>query len=197
MPTDIEFFYDFVSPAAYLAWTQLPRIEKESGARVIRRGFSLGHVFKATGNTPPMQNVPAKGAYMTRDFLRQADALGIPMQFNPVWPFKTVELMRGALAADQMQIGPDYRKAIFTALWAEPQDLTDPDVVKNVLQGQRGLDADAIFELADSGAIKKKLKSNTEEAVERGAFGAPSFFVGDELFWGADRIDQVIEAAKA
>lgn len=197
MATSIEFFYDFVSPAAYLAWTQLRRIENETGAKISRRAFSLGHVFKKTGNAPPMQNVPAKGAYMTKDFLRTADALGVPMQFNPAFPFNSIPLLRGALAADQMQVGPDYRKAIFTAIWVEPQDVTDPDVIKNVLQAQRGLDADAILALSETDEIKKKLKSNTEEAIERGAFGAPSFFVGEELFWGSDRIEQVIAAAKA
>lgn len=196
MATQIEFFYDFGSPTTYLAWTQLRKIEAATGAMVKRRGILLGGIFKATENQSPAFN-PAKAAYMANDLPRFAADYDVPFNFNPFFPINTLHLMRGALAADKMEVGPDYRKAVFTAMWIEPQNMGDPEVVKNVLQSQRGLDADAIFELAQSDDIKRQLIANTEEAVERGAFGAPTWFVGDEMFFGQDRIPHVVAAAKA
>lgn len=193
----IEFFFDFGSPTTYLAHTQLPRIARETGAALQYRPMLLGGVFKATGNTSPV-TVPAKGRWMGDDIARWARRYGVPFTFNPHFPINTLTLMRGAagLQMRQPQSFGRYADAVFDAMWVKPRNLGDAAVLAAVL-GEAGLDADAFMALVGDPEVKAKLVANTEEAVARGVFGAPSCFVGDQMFFGQDRLDFVREAAAA
>jgi 2-hydroxychromene-2-carboxylate isomerase len=193
----VEFFFDFGSPTTYLAWTQLPGICAAAGATLVYRPMLLGGVFQATGNSSPV-NIPAKGKHMLTDMARFARRYGVPMRFNPHFPINTLVLMRGAVGVQLRwpQRFDDYVAAMFTAMWVEGRNMGDPVVVAEVL-GQAGFDAQALLELTADPSIKEGLKKNTEEAVRRGAFGAPTMFVGDQMFFGQDRLDFVKEALAA
>lgn len=192
MSKQIEFFFDFGSPTTYLAWTQLPRIAAAHGASIAWRPMLLGGVFKTTGNHSPIE-VPAKGRYTLHDLARYAKRYGVPLAFNPAFPINTLTLMRGAqgyLGGEGFQ---PYLKAVFEALWVRQQNLGKPEVVAQVL-AEAGFDPDEFLRLVGDEQVKEGLKATTEEAVRRGVFGAPSFFVGDQLFFGQDRLDFVAEA---
>lgn len=194
----VEFFFDVGSPAAYLAWTQLPGLAAATGATLVHRPMLLGAVFKATGNRSPTE-VAAKGRYVRADFERHAARYGVPLRFNPHFPVNTLLLMRGATAM-QMQDGgarfDAYCSAIFRALWVDGQNLNEPALVGRVLQ-DAGFDPAAVLALASREDVKERLKATTEEAVARGVFGAPTLFVGAQMFWGQDRLDWVREALAA
>jgi 2-hydroxychromene-2-carboxylate isomerase len=193
----IEFFFDFGSPTTYLAHTQLPRIAHETGATLQYRPMLLGGVFKATGNTSPV-TVPAKGRWMGQDIARWAKRWGVPFTFNPHFPINTLTLMRGAVGLQMRQPASftRYVDAVFQAMWVTPRNLGDAAVLAATLT-EAGFDADAFMALVGDPEVKAKLVANTEEAVARGVFGAPSCFVGDQLFFGQDRLDFVREAATA
>lgn len=193
----VEFFFDFGSPTTYLAWTQLPGICAAAGATLVYRPMLLGGVFQATGNASPV-TVPAKGKYMLTDMARFARRYGVPMRFNPHFPINTLLLMRGAVGVQARwpQRLEDYVAAMFTAMWVEGRNMGDPSIVAEAL-GQAGFDAQALLALTADPAVKEGLKQNTEEAVRRGAFGAPTMFVGDQMFFGQDRLDFVKEALAA
>jgi 2-hydroxychromene-2-carboxylate isomerase len=197
MSKTIEFFFDFGSPTTYLAHTQLPRIAREAGADLIYRPMLLGGVFKATGNASPV-TVPAKGRWMGQDIARWARRWGVPFTFNPHFPINTLTLMRGAagLQLRRPQEFARYVDAVFQAMWVAPRNLGDAPVLTAML-AEAGFDAEAFLALVADPDVKARLIANTDEAVERGAFGAPSCFVGDELFFGQDRLDFVREAAAA
>ena len=193
----VEFYFDFGSPTTYLAWTQLPGICAAAGATLVYRPMLLGGVFQATGNASPV-TIPAKGKYMLTDMARFARRYGVPMRFNPQFQINTLGLMRGAVGVQLrwQQRFEDYVSAMFTAMWVEGRNMGDPAIVAETL-GQAGFDAQALLELTADPAIKEGLKKNTEEAVRRGAFGAPTLFVGDQMFFGQDRLDFVREALAA
>lgn len=193
----VEFFFDLGSPTTYLAWTQLPAICAAAGATLIYRPMLLGGVFQATGNASPV-TVPAKGKYMLTDLARYAQRYGVPLRFNPHFPINTLALMRGAVGLQmrEPQRFDDYVAAMFKAIWVEGRNMGDPMVVADALT-QAGFDAQAVLALTADPAVKDALKSNTEEAVRRGAFGAPTMFVGDILFFGQDRLDFIREALAA
>ena len=195
MPTAIEFLFDFGSPTTYLAHTQLPRIAAETGARVDYLPVLLGGVFKATGNQSPVM-VPAKGRWMGQDIQRFARRYGVPFKFNPHFPINTLALMRGAVAFQmkQPQRFMPYVDAVFRALWVEPTNLGDPAVLAATLEAA-GFKADEFQALIGDADVKARLIANTEAAVARGMFGAPTFFVGQEMHFGQDRLDFVREAA--
>ncbi|HTP74456.1 MAG TPA: 2-hydroxychromene-2-carboxylate isomerase [Burkholderiaceae bacterium] len=195
MPTAIEFLFDFGSPTTYLAHTQLPRIAAETGARVDYLPVLLGGVFKATGNQSPVM-VPAKGRWMGQDIQRFARRYGVPFKFNPHFPINTLPLMRGAVAFQmkQPQRFMPYVDAVFRALWVEPTNLGDPAVLAATLEAA-GFKADEFQALIGDADVKARLIANTEAAVARGMFGAPTFFVGQEMHFGQDRLDFVREAA--
>ena len=196
--TTVEFFFDVGSPAAYLAWTQLPELCAGAGAALVYRPMLLGGVFQATGNRSPAE-VPAKSRYIRQDFERHAARYGVPLRFNPHFPVNTLLLMRGATAL-QMQDGGarfhDYCQAVFRALWVDEMNLNEPAAVGQVLQAA-GFDPAAVLALAGQQSVKDRLKATTEEAVARGVFGAPTMFVGERMFWGQDRLDWVREALAA
>ena len=190
----IEFFFDVGSPTTYLAWTQLPRLAEETGAELVWRPMLLGGVFKATGNASPV-TVPAKGRWMLGDLQRWADRYRVPLRFNPHFPINTLTLMRGAsgVLMHEPERLAAYLAAVFDAMWVTPQNMADPVVMTKVLAAA-GFDAESFQALVADAAVKAALVATTEEAVRRGVFGAPSMFVGDELFFGQDRLEFVREA---
>lgn len=194
MSTAIEFFFDVGSPAAYLAWTQLPRIAREAGAEIEYRPMLLGGVFQATGNRSPME-VPAKGQYMQDDLQRHARRYGVPFRHNPHFPINTLALMRGAIGLQQREPGRmvPFVDAVYRAIWVEARNMNDPATMAAVLQ-EAGFDPGRIQALAADPAVKDALKAATGEAVSRGVFGAPTFFVHGQMFWGQDRLQFIKEA---
>ncbi len=194
MASQFDFYFDFGSLASYLAHTQLPKITAETGATPVMRPMLLGGVFQATGNASPM-SVPAKGRYVFTDMKRFADEYGVPLVMNPHFPIITTPLMRGATAI-QIQEPANFQRymdAVYRAIWVDGLNLNDPDVVGQVLT-QAGFDAAKVLAMANDPITKDQLKAVTMKAVERGVFGAPTFFVGDQMFWGQDRIEQVKKA---
>ncbi|KAA0952757.1 2-hydroxychromene-2-carboxylate isomerase [Pseudomonas sp. ANT_H12B] len=194
MSKTVEFFFDLGSPATYLAYTQLPKICEQTDSQLIYIPILLGGVFKATGNASPA-TIPAKGRYMFQDLDRYAQRYGVPLKFNPHFPINTLMLMR---AVTGMQLRHPERfqafiDCLFRALWVEGRSLEDPATVAAVLI-QNGFDPNEVLALTTDEEVKAALKDNTEKAVQRGVFGAPSMFVDNQLFFGQDRLDFVLEA---
>ena len=194
MTKAIEFFFDVGSPTSYLAFTQVPRIAREAGAGLVWRPMLLGGVFKATGNASPVA-VPAKGRWMHDDIGRWAKRWGVPFAFNPHFPINTLTLMRGAAGLKLRAPAdlPRYLDAVFRAMWVAPRDLGDAAELAEVLESA-GFDPEAFGALVADAGVKAALVAATEEAVARGVFGAPTCFVGAQMFFGQDRLDFVREA---
>jgi 2-hydroxychromene-2-carboxylate isomerase len=196
-PKTIEFLFDFGSPTTYLAHTQMAQLAGDTGAQIQYVPMLLGGVFKATGNQSPVM-VPAKGRWMGDDLQRFARRYRVPFAFNPHFPINTLTLMRGAVGLQMRE--PErfmpYVNAMFHAMWVEPANLGDAAVLAQTLAAA-GFDAASFQALVADAEIKAKLIANTEAAVARGAFGAPTCFVGDQMFFGQDRLDFVREAASA
>ena len=191
----VEFLFDYGSPFSYLADTQMGAFANRTGARIIYRPILLGAVIKATGNRSPME-IPAKGAYMAIELGRWARRYGVGFRDNHFqYRNNTLSLMRGAVAAQAMNVFAAYHAAVYPAVWAEPVDLGDEAIFRKVL-GDAGIDAGVLFAKSQSAEVKDALRRNTDDAIARGVFGAPAFFVGAEMFWGNDRLDfveQVLE----
>ncbi|HKJ24849.1 MAG TPA: 2-hydroxychromene-2-carboxylate isomerase [Myxococcota bacterium] len=187
MSQTVEYFFDYVSPFSYLADSQVPALVERTGAELIYRPFFLGGVMQASGNSPPA-TVPAKGKYMFSDIARWCERYGIELKFNPHFPVMTVKPMRAALVAQEQGVFPAFHAALFGAMWRDEKNVADPEVLAEVITAA-GLDAGKILGRIGDEDVKEKLKANTAEAVERGAFGAPTFFVGDEMYFGNDRLD--------
>ncbi len=193
----VEFWFDFGSPTAYLAWTQLPRIAMEARAEILWRPMLLGGVFKSTGNHSPVMIEP-KACWMFADMTRWARRYGVKLEKNPWFIINTLALMRGAVGTQLRQ--PDrflpYVELMFRAMWEKPVNLGDAAVVAATLSSA-GFDAAAFAAMTADPEVKAKLIANTEEAVSRGVFGAPTMFVGGEMFFGQDRLDFVQDALRA
>ena len=187
MAKNIEFYFDFGSPTAYLAFTQLQLIAEKNKINLEYYPILLGGVFKATGNNPPA-SVPAKGKYMMVDLQRFADKYKVPYKRNPYFPVNTLSLMRGAVSYQEDGDFLKYVNVMFKNMWIEPKNLNDDEVLKKVLI-DNNFDADDFIKRISDQNIKNKLISNTENAVKKGAFGAPTIFVGDEMFFGQDRME--------
>ena len=190
----VEFFFDFGSPTSYLAYTQLPRIAMECRAEILWRPILLGGVFKATGNQSPV-TIPAKGKWMFGDMAQWARRYGVTLAMNPHFPVNTLTLMRGATGLQMRE--PDrflrYVDTMFRAMWEKPCNLGDPAVLAATLQAA-GFDPAAFMAVAGDVEVKAKLIAATEEAVARGVFGAPTMFVGRQMYFGQDRLEFVREA---
>lgn len=194
MSKQVEFLFDFVSPYSYLAYHQLQKIAKARDAKILWRPILLGGVFQATGNRSPIE-VPLKGKHLFIDLQRCAKYFGVAMQMNPYFPINTLPLMRGAVAL-QMRNDPRlewYLAVIYSAMFEKPRNLGLPQEIAGVLQ-EAGFDPKEFLAMVDQQEVKDQLKQNTAEAVERGAFGAPTFFVDGEMYWGQDRLHFVDQA---
>ncbi len=197
---NVQVLFDFGSPNAFLAHQVIPQIEKRTGAKFAYTPVLLGGIFKATGNKPPSLaygNVPSKMAYERLEmqrFLARHDIRNF--QFNPHFPVNTLLIMRGAVAAQLDGLLPRYLDAVFHHMWVEPKKMDDIDVVRSALT-ESGLDAERILTRAQADEVKAGLISNTESAVGRGVFSIPTFFVGEEMFFGKDRLREVEEAIDA
>ena len=191
----VEFLFDVGSPNAYIAYTQLPAIAKRTGADIIWTPMLLGGVFKATGNRSPAE-IPAKAAYMRVDGQRFIQRYDIPFERNPDFPINTLALMRGALAYQIDGNFFGYLDCVFDAMWIHPKNLNDPEVVAATLLAG-GIDPADFLDRIGRQEVKDKLRTNTENAVERGVFGAPTFFVDDEMFFGQDRLDMIEESLRS
>lgn len=197
MGKTVEFFFDVGSPAAYLAFRRLPALCEAAAATLHWRPMLLGGVFQATGNQSPV-NIPAKGRYLFADLQRCARRHGIPFRQNPHFPVNTLTLMRmatGLQLREPQRLVP-YVDAMYRAIWVDGLDMNDPTVVAGVLR-EAGFEPEAVMALAGDPEVKQRLKDDTQEAVARGVFGAPTFFVDGEMYWGQDRLDFVKEALEA
>ncbi|MDQ4063431.1 MAG: 2-hydroxychromene-2-carboxylate isomerase [Actinomycetota bacterium] len=198
MDRRVEFYFDVVSPYSYLAYGRVERICREAGAELVLRPMLLGAVHNAVGITAPIQ-VRSKAPYQLRDIQRWAEYYGLPMCFPEPFPFRTLKTMRAAMAGEDIE--PFVREA-FALYWEEggaPKGLQEADEDEPVREVARrvGSDPEEVLERAASGEAKEALKGATTEALERGVFGAPAFFVGDEMFWGNDRLFFVEAALKS
>ena len=192
MTKSVEFLFDFGSPTSYLAYKQLPKITSRHGARIVWTPILLGGVFKAAGNTSPAM-VPAKARYMNSDMARFAKRYKVVLNFNTHFPVNTLTMMRGAVAYQGSDLFDIYVNAMFDAMWAHPRNLNDQGELVEALR-EVGIKPDDFFARIERADVKEKLKANTESAVARGVFGAPTFFVNGEMFFGQDRLDFVEEA---
>lgn len=196
MSKTLEFYFDFGSPTAYLAHKRLGQLSKQYGLQVRYMPMLLGGVFKATGNTSPVA-IPAKGKYMLElDLPRFALRYGVPLNFNPHFPINTLNLMRGAIAAERLGCIQAYIDLAFDAVWVEEKNMGDPGVVSQVLS-EAGLDAASLIALSQDPEVKAELVADTEAAVARGVFGAPTLFLDGAMYFGQDRLDFIEDAIKA
>lgn len=197
LTTTVDFIFDFASPNAYLVHKVLPGITERTGAEFHYIPCLLGGIFKATGNEAPMvayAPIPNKLAYEQLEFRRFIEANGLTdFTFNPHFPVSTVLLQRGALVAEGEGRLMDYVEAGLHHMWEEPKNMADVEVFAAAMD-ESGFDGKALAEAAQEADIKQQLIDNTQAAVERGVFGIPTFFVGEEMFFGKERLDQV-EAA--
>ena len=193
----LELIFDFGSPNAYLTLKVLPGLLARTGASLVITPCLLGGIFKATGNTAPMiqyAGAPAKLAYERLEMQRFIERHGLSkFRLNPHFPVNTLTIMRGAIVAEDEGRLTDYVEAVNRAMWEEGLKMDDPEVIAAFLSAN-GFDGPGLLARTQEVDIKATLARNTEEAVERGVFGIPTFFVGDEMFFGKDRLDQVEEA---
>lgn len=200
MSKTVELIFDFGSPNAYLTLAVLPAILEESGAKLTITPCLLGGIFKATGNRAPMiqfAEIPAKLAYERLEMERFIRKHGLTkFRMNPHFPVNTLTIMRGAIVADDGGQLPRYVEAVNRAMWEEGLKMDDPEVIAAFLSAN-GFDGPSLLARTQEDGIKAKLVANTEGAVARGVFGIPSFFVGDQMFFGKDRLAQVKEALLA
>lgn len=194
MAKTLEFIFDFASPNAYLAWRVLGPILDRTGATAVVKPCLLGGIFKATNNQAPFVAFgPVKGKMdyemlETRRFVKAHGLTAFAM--NPHFPMNTLLVMRAFVAAQDLGVGPAFMEAVLKAMWEDGRKIDDPEVVAAVLT-EAGLDAGAILAHAQTPPIKARLMENTQGAADRGVFGIPSFFVGEELFFGKERLAQV------
>lgn len=200
MPATIDFIFDFGSPNAYLSYRVLPGIAERTGARINLIPCLLGGIFKATGNQSPMTafgEVKGKLAYERLETMRFIKKHRLDkFAMNPNFPVNTLMLMRGAVAAEMDGNLHAYVEAGLKHMWEDGLKMDDPDVYAEAMT-KAGLDGAGLLARTQDPAVKAKLAENTAAAVERGAFGIPTFFVGDEMFFGKDRLGQVEEEAIA
>jgi 2-hydroxychromene-2-carboxylate isomerase len=191
----VEFYYDYGSPASYLAWTQLPELCQRLGAALTYRPILIGGVFKLTGNASPV-TVAATGAWFFKDVVRHAAHYGVAFRKNPHFIINSLPLMRGAIWAEGEGCLEQYNKIMFEACWVDERNLNDPaEIMKTLTTG--GFDADAVAAAIQEGEIKQGLIRVTQAAVDRGVFGVPTMFVGDEMHFGQDRLAWVERALAA
>lgn len=192
----VEFHFDFGSPNAYLSHLVIPDIEKRTGVTFEYVPVLLGGVFKATNNRSPAESnagIRNKGDYGKIEMQRFIKRHNISaFKMNPHFPVNTLMMMRGSIAAQQLGIFPRYVDQMYRFMWAEGRKMDDPAIVAAAWK-ESGFDADKLAAMIQDPAIKDKLVANTQASVERGCFGSPTFFVGNEIFFGKDRLREVEE----
>lgn len=193
---EVQIWYDVVCPYAYLGSTRIERVARDAGAAVSWEPFLLGGVFRALGVPDDLAgSMPEpKRRHNARDLARWADWFGVPLEVPAAHPRRTVLAMRAILAAGEGRAAATH--ALYRAYWVEGADVSKPSVVREALDGA-GLDGAACVERASAPSIKDELRRRTDRAVELGVFGAPTFFVNGEPFWGQDRLDFVARALAA
>jgi len=197
MPLKVEFLFDFGSPNAYLAELALPGIERRTGVKFEYVPVLLGGIFKATGNMSPfdslrgIKNKPEYQALETQRFIRRHNAT--KFRLNPFFPVNTLMLMRGAVAAQLEGVFEPYFRAAYHHMWEEPKKMDDLETFRNAFISS-GIDIDRLIARAQQEDVKKGLIDRTTDAVNRGAFGSPTFFVGKEMFFGKDQLRDVEES---
>jgi 2-hydroxychromene-2-carboxylate isomerase len=196
----LDFIFDFGSPNAYYCYKVLPQILERTGAEMRLHPVLLGGLFKITGNQSPMQafgGVKGKLEYEMLESKRFADKHQLSdFRFNAHFPVNTVNIMRGLVAAQQLGCEQQYIDVVLSAMWEQSLKMDDPEVMAATLQDGE-LDAEAIMALIQTDPVKEQLKANTQAAADRGVFGIPTFFVGDEMFFGKERLGQVEEELAA
>jgi 2-hydroxychromene-2-carboxylate isomerase len=196
----VEFHFDFGSPNAYLSHLVIPGIEQRTGAKFEYVPILLGGVFKLTNNRSPVESyagIRNKLPYQQLETQRFIKKHGITsFTFNPFFPVNTLALMRGAIAAQRLGVFAHYVDQMFRSMWAQPRKMDDPAVLRATLQ-EAGFDAGKLMTMAQDQSVKDELASNTARSVERGTFGAPTFFVGEDIYFGKDRLRDVEEAIMA
>jgi len=192
----VRFLFDFGSPNAYLAARVIPDIERRTGTKFDYVPVLLGGIYKLTGNSSPadylagIRNKPDFMALETERFIRRH---GIStFRRNPFFPVNTLQLMRGVVAAEAEGVFWSYFQAVYHHMWEEPKKMDDPGVMREALTSS-GIDADMIVARSQDPAVKNRLMALTQDAVDRGAFGSPTFFVNDEMFFGKDQLRDVEE----
>lgn len=196
MPVEVRFYFDFGSPNAYLSHLVIPDIEKHTGEKFTYVPILLGGVFKLTNNVSPavsLQGIKNKPEYQeleTRRFLKRHNIKNYT--FNPHFPVNTLQIMRGAIVAGREGFFEKYINVVYKNMWAEPKKMDDAGVIESALS-ESGLPADTVMNGIQVADVKQQLISNTEDAVAKGVFGSPSFLVGDELYFGKDRLREVEE----
>ena len=191
----LEFWFEFGSTYSYPAAARIESLAAERGVTLSWRAFLLGPIFREQGwNDSPFNLYPAKGRYMWRDLQRVCDAQGIPFRRPSVFPRNGLLAARVACRFAEASWLPEFVRAVYTANFADDRDISDPEVVKACL-AELGEDPARVLEQAESADAKSRLREQTERAVTLGIFGAPSFVVAGELFWGNDRLEQAVEAA--
>jgi 2-hydroxychromene-2-carboxylate isomerase len=192
----VEFHFDFGSPNAYLSHLVIPEIEKHTNVKFDYVPVLLGGVFKLTNNRSPaeslkgIRNKPEYERLETRRFIRRHRITRF--QSNPFFPVNTLRMMRGAIAARRLGVFERYVEEMFRYMWAEPRKMDDLEVYRHTL-GEVGFNVERFFELIEAREVKDELLANTQRSVERGTFGSPTFYVGDEIFFGKDRLREVEE----
>ena len=195
-PAAPQFMFDFGSPNAFLSHEAIPAIEKRASVKFEYVPILLGGIFKATNNKSPaetlagVRNKREFHALETERFVKRFQVK--PYVWNPFFPVNTLNLMRAAVAAGLEGVFEKYVEAAFHHMWVEPKKMDDPDVAMKALAAS-GLDAAKLFARAQEPEVKAKLIENTQSAVERGAFGSPTFFVGKEMFFGKEQLREVEE----
>lgn len=193
-PVEARFLFDFGSPNAYFVHKVLPTIEARTGARFDYVPVLLGGLFKLSGNRSPMETyagVANRRAYDMLEIKRFVAKHRLDrFRMNPHFPVNTLQIMRGAIAAEQLGCKAPYIDAVFAAMWERGLNMAEPEVIGGVL-AEAGLDVAALVAAAQEADVKAKLLANTQGAFDQGAFGAPTFFVGSEIFFGKDRLADV------
>ncbi len=193
----LEFYFDFGSPASYLAFTQLPALAARHNAEIQWRPVLLGGIFRAVNNQSPL-NVAPKGRYFRQDMQRFASRYGVELRFSPHFPINTLSLMRSATAVQMHEPArlPEYAAVIFRGMWGDGLNMGDPTIFAQTVSSN-GFNAEQIGTWISDPAVKQKLLDDTNAAVERGLFGVPTMFVAGEMFFGQDRLNFVEEALAA
>src|SRR5262245_28566514 len=196
MPGTVEFWFEFASTYSYPAALRLEPLARGAGVTLVWRPFLLGPIFAGQGwRDSPFNIYPAKGRYMWRDLARICERLGLPFRRPSQFPRNGLLAARVATAAASAPWQPDFVRDVYRANFADDRDIAQPDVVASVLTAL-GVDAQPWLEQAGSEAVKQQLRASTDEAMAAGIFGAPTLRVGDELFWGNDRVEEAIAWAR-